>query len=156
MGKRILGAVLALMALWGVPRLSHPGVDVGKLRPAELVSIIVIEENRVEIVTDTGDFGRGTTLEAAIADLKEGSSGAVFLETADYLVITGQFRDWETLCRFFRPGVRVCAANGVINPEEAASYLRQHPPTATLAWLRVENGTLETLRMEEGRGRLAP
>lgn len=155
MGKKILGAVLILGALWGVPKLSHPGVDVGKLRPAELVSII-LEEGSVTLSTDTGDSGRGATLAEAVSDLQEGASAAVFLETADYLVITGKTGDWEGFCAYFRPAARVCAAAGAFEPQEAAMWLRQNPPKTTLGQLRVENSSLETLEMEEGRGRFVP
>lgn len=153
--KKAGAAILLLAAVWVLPRLSHPGVDIGKLEPAEAVQIIAGEDG-IRIVTDGGAWGEGQTLEQAVIHLKSGAPAEVFLETADKLVITGPFDDWETVYRLFRPACRACIAREELDLQEAVGYLRIHPPEQTLGMLRAGAECLRVLEIKEGRGQLVP
>lgn len=153
--KGKIGLVLVLAALWYAPRLSHPAVDIGKLKPAELVRIARMEDGyRME--TESGLQGSGGTLEEAAAALKAGAPGEVLLETADFLLLTGEIRDWKTLCKLIRPEAKVCLSDEEIDLEAALAWLRTHPPEESLRILRVENGSLRKLIIKEGSGQLVP
>ena len=73
-----IGAVVLVAALGWMPFL---GTDVARLRPVELISVSR-EEAQVLVETDTGDSGRGRTLELALEDLHDSTPGEIFLETA--------------------------------------------------------------------------
>ena len=153
--KGKISFALLLAALWLAPRLPHPAVDVGKLQPAELVRIVRLETGYL-LETESGLRGSGRTLEEAADALKTGAPGEVLLETAEFLLLTGEIRDWKTLCTLFRPEVKVCLCDEEINLEEACAWLRIHPPEETLRILRVENGSLRKLIIKEGSGQLVP
>ena len=82
------------------------------------------EEGAFRVETDTGQFGLGDTLEEAMADLRNAAPGVVFFDTADHLLLTEETLHTEGLSAFFRPGVRVLLAEGDVDPEAAAEYLR--------------------------------
>lgn len=154
--KRILSAALAVAAVWALPRLSHPAVDIGKLEPVEAVHLIGTETG-IRVETDSGASGEGGTLAKAVADLREGTAGKVFLETADKLLISGDVGAyWPEIYELFRLNSQVCLAGEEIDLVEAAAYLDTHPPGQTLAQIRggIENWSM--LTMHEGRGRLVP
>lgn len=156
MMKRILGAALAVAAVWLMPRLSHPAVDIGKLEPVEAV-LLIGTKNGIRLETDTGASGEGKTLEEAVEALREGASGEVFLETADKLLISGDVSSyWPEIYGLFRPNSQVCFANANIDLTEAAAYLEMHPAKQTLAQIRGGLENWSVLTMQEGRGRLVP
>lgn len=101
-------------------------MDVGKLRPVELVEIYR-ENEKVIIATDTGDWGEGTDPEEALRDLKETTSGYIYLDTARF-VLAGEEsdKDIEMLRSRLKPSVRLCRIKKRINPQKAAAYLRVH------------------------------
>lgn len=119
MKRAALWILLAALVLF----LPDRGTDIGKLLPVELVTVHR-EEEMFLVETDTGQFGLGDTLEEAMADLKNAAPGVVFFDTADHLLLTEETLHTEGLSEFFRPGVRVLLAEGEIDPEEAAEYLR--------------------------------
>lgn len=152
--KRILGAALVLAAVWGLPRLSHPAVDIGKLEPVEAVRLTAME-NGIRVETDTGAKGMGRTLEEAVADLRKGTAGEVFLETADKLLISGDLTEfWNEIFALFRPACQVYLTEDEVDLNEAAEYLDTHPSGQTLGRLRGGLGELPVLKMQEGRGQL--
>ena len=154
--KRILLLAAAIAAIWGLPRLSHPAVDIGKLEPVEAVRLTA-NGGTIAIETDTGAYGSGGTLEEAVMDLRQGAETEVFLETANKLLITGNMdRYWEEIRRLLRPSCRVCLTDGTLDLKEAAEYLAVHPPELTLNRLRAGETNWEYLIMEEGRGWLVP
>ena len=63
--KKYFWGILALAAVWMIPRLSHPAVDIGKLEPVETM-LLTVEEQGISIKTDTGAEGYGVTLEGAV------------------------------------------------------------------------------------------
>lgn len=100
--------------------------DVGKLIPVELVQLSR-EGDGVAVRTDTGNTGWGENLEEAMQDLKQKATGEIFLETAEYVLLT---KDMEAsipaLPGFFRPGTQVYESTFLEDLEGAAAYLGQN------------------------------
>ena len=144
--------MLALAALiWFTP---VKGTDVGKLLPVELVSLRR-EGETLRVETDTGDFGMGDTLEEAMDNLKRTAQGEIFLETADYLLLSPDSQSaWPKLSGYFRPGTLVYQTADAVDPEEAAQYLRTRRAGIPLNRMG-ENGSLPVIKEEEGRVELA-
>lgn len=145
--KRLLFYIAVLGAALLVPLR---GTDVGKLQPVGLVQLYK-EENMVFVVTDTGDSGCGSTVDEAFKNLEDTTSGVVFLDTADFLLVSkNAIREIGELERYLKKSVRVCFAEADIDTTEAAEYLNVHRPSVQL---REGSGILnaQTLRKENGR-----
>ena len=149
--------VLYAGAIGVVAALSHmpfSGTDVGKLKPVELICVSQQQETLL-IETDTGEVGRGDTLDQAFSDLKAGTAGNIFLETADYLLVSD---DTEYLLRslteYLRPACKICSLDGPVELEEAAAYLSAHEPELTLQDLRAGEHEIPVLKTEDGGLRL--
>lgn len=148
-----IGAVVLVAALGWMPFL---GTDVARLRPVELISVSR-EEAQVLVETDTGDSGRGRTLELALEDLHDSTPGEMFLETAEYLLITPDARSLlPELTKTLRPSCKVCLAEGPVDMEKAAAYLSVHEPELTLQDYRTGEKDIPILIMEGERGQLVP
>lgn len=126
------------------------GTDIGKLRPAQWV-YLSRREDTVSLETDTGDRGEGTDVLSALKDLRQSAPGKLFLETADYALISPEaLRDLPQLKKVLRSGVEVCIAKE--EPDETtAAYLRAHSPGLTLRGFFSGEDKLPVLVTEEGR-----
>ena len=135
---------------------SKQGTELGKLRPAEL-SYACREGESLVLRTDTGDLGAGRNLRQAVSDLKRTSQGAVYLDTADYLIVTEDTEDLlpEFLNRM-RPSADVCRTADNVDPEKAAEFLSTHPGNVTLQDLRAGVRKLPQLHVRKGRYHLDP
>lgn len=130
------------------------GNDVGKLRPVELVTMRR-EGGAVILETDTGDVGRGEDPLAALEDLKKSAPGALFLDTADYFLVTRETENLlPALSGVLRPAVEICIYSEEIDLEDAAEYLRAHSPEVTLLAWRTQGRIVPKLRTEGGEYRL--
>ncbi|HIQ77484.1 MAG TPA: hypothetical protein IAB79_08610 [Candidatus Faecousia excrementipullorum] len=148
-----IGAVVLVAALGWMPFL---GTDVARLRPVELISVSQ-EENQILLETDTGDSGRGQTLELALEDLYDSTPGEIFLETAEYLLITPEGQSLlPELTKTLRPSCKVCLREGEMDLAEAAAYLSVHEPELTLQDYRTGEKDIPKLKMEGERGQLVP
>ena len=136
-----------------LPKLGTPAVDVGRLEPVQAV-LLTAAEDSVELRTDTGAVGEGKTLADAVAALRSAASREVFLDTADFLVLSGVTPPAEVLLEVFRPACAVCRTDCDTDPEAAAEYLRQHPPIRTLGELRAGLPEAEKLTITERGGAL--
>lgn len=126
------------------------GTDIGKLRPAQWV-YLSRREDTVSLETDTGDRGEGTDVLSALEDLRRSAPGELFLETADYALVSQEaLRDLPQLRSVLRSGVEVCIAKE--EPDETtAAYLRAHSPGLTLRGFFSGEDKLPVLVTEEGR-----
>ena len=134
------------------------GMDIGKLRPVGLIQLYK-EEGTVCIVTDTGDSGRGKTVDEAIRNLEDTTAGVIFLDTADYLLVSETAKDVAAeLARYVKPAIDLCIAEKDIDPVLAAEYLAVHHPKVkmrdekafeTAQKLVKENGRIHLKNMEE-------
>ena len=148
--KRILWLIACVAAVWGLPRLSHPAVDVGKLDPVETV-LLTVTETGVKVETDTGARGSGQTLDAAWKELQHRAEKEIFPDTTSNLLISGDpAACWEQIYGMFRPSCRVCRAEGVLDLERVTQYLSVHRPELTLKSLRAGENNWQVLTKKEG------
>ena len=125
--------------------------DVAQLQPVELLFVSMTSEG-VRVATETGDLGEGEDLKGAMRDLEESAVGKVFLETAEYLLVTDGARGLlPELTSIMRPGCAVCVAPEEVNMEKAAEYLNIHRPEVTLNDYWADQTDLPRLKEEEGR-----
>lgn len=121
--RRMVLYIIVLLALMAFPA---ERTNVGRLLPVEAVRVSQ-SVGHVEIETDTGNIGVGENLEEAYLDLKERASGEIFLDTADYLILSGaEDRILGELNRYIKERIRVCRAEGSLDLEAAAQYLAVH------------------------------
>ncbi len=101
-------------------------LNVSQLLPVQVVSIYK-EGVRTVIETDTKNKGVGDTAAQALRNLKDTASGTIYLDTAEYLLLTKDALDAaEELREELRPSVRLCMAASQIELEKAALYLDAH------------------------------
>ena len=124
--------------------------DVGKLRPVEVVHIY--KGNQVMIATDTGDMGRGSSIKEALEDLKWTTPGTVYLDTADFLLISEScIEEIGNIKPIVRGNTRICIAEPNVDLTKAAEYLSVHKPETKLneaggkriQHLKIKNGSLK-------------
>ena len=79
------------------------------------------------------DAGVGETLDGALRNLEDTTTGHVFLDTVENLVITKETRFLlPELKRLLRPTVRVCMTEAELDMETASDYLHSHTPQTEL------------------------
>ena len=138
--KRLILYILILVLSLTVPEYR---TDVAKLIPVEV--IFLYEEEGIVIETDTGNVGCGSTLGEAIDHMKETASGEIFLDTAEYLLVTDE-RLLNGVGEYLKGTVRVCMAEKGLDLEDAAGYLEVHKPSAKLR--KSEMGPIEEILTE--------
>lgn len=123
------------------------GTDVGKLIPVELV-FLYKEGEKIVIETDTEDIGRGKTVDEAVRNLTDTTPGEIFLDTADYLLVSEDaLVHLNEMNGYLKGKVWVCLAGKGIDVKTAVQYLAVHKPGAT-----IRAGTVtEELKVFEGR-----
>ena len=122
------------------------GIDIGKLQPVELVQVYR-EEGNIVIETDAGDLGRGEKLEDALKNLKRTTPAEVFLETADFLLLTEETRDMlPELAGILRPGTEGFLILEPVDGETAAQYLENHSLGSTIQTIQSEKRRLPRLK----------
>ena len=142
--------VIYLLLLSAVALMPMRGTDVGQLHPVELVHLYM-EEDVVAIATDTGAVGRGRTVEEAVANLNATTAGIVFLDTAQYLLLSESAKLlYPAMANYLKPKVRVCTVENGIDLHEAASYLDIHKPSVRLKDMN-DAEQLENLTIEGGQ-----
>ena len=124
--------MVILAALFAAPVRSS---DIGKLRPVQVVSVYK-ENNWVVMETDTEDKGYGGTVTQALKNLKDTSNGIIYLDTAEYLLLTKDTENMaEELRQVLKDKVRLCMAAKDIDLAEASQYLSIHGDLPKLkAW----------------------
>lgn len=148
--RRVLLYIALLAAALAIPVERS---DLGKLKPVETVSIYE-SDGLVTVKTDTEDEGSGGSLEEAILNMKESASGIIYLDTADYLLVTEGTEVWiPELGSVLKESVRICKADAQVDVTIAASYLSVHKPKWALKTWSPET-ELQVLRMENGRLKL--
>ena len=131
--------ILALLFLAPVERL-----DVAKLEPVQTVAVSVAD-GQINFETDTGNRGRGENVQAAIDDLEENTPGVIYLDTAQYLLITEQAAQYsQELEKYLRTTVKVSLWDGQGRVEQAAKFLAVRGDLLTLRrWNRAGWQTVE-------------
>lgn len=142
MKKWIWLAALALLLL------PQRGAEVGKLLPVETL-LIEKQAGQYRVSADTGSAGRGDSLEKAVDALRAEAPGILFLDTADYVLLTGEAEDsMEKLQDYVRPGTRVYKLEGTAELSEIGPFLKTHGPDAPLYRLQKREMQLPKLTAE--------
>lgn len=149
--KKRLWLFAALLAAAILGRTPSAGMDVGKLQPVQVVCLARGEGN-VSVWTDTGDWGAGPDLKAAVEDMKACAAGEIFLETADHLLLMPDCLELlEDAAALLRPSCSLCLLEGEPDMEQIGQFLALHAPTVTLMEYRAGWGQLQTLKTADGR-----
>ena len=133
--KKTVLLVAALAAVGILSRLPHPARDIGKLKPVRVV-YLYIEGERLHIETDTGDSGTGVDLRRATENLRQNADGEIFLETAEFLLLSPDVPVTAELDDYFRPTCKVAYVESPPDLAAVDQFLAAHPPNATLRELR--------------------
>lgn len=80
---------LYLLVLAAVLVCPTKATDVGKLQPVQTVAVYQDQSGCI-IQTDTKDVGRGEDVPAAIKNLKETTPATIYLDTAQYLIVSDE------------------------------------------------------------------
>lgn len=138
----ILAAILLAL-------MPERGTELGKLLPVETL-LIEKEKERYVVSADTGEQAEGESLAAAMAGLQRGAPGVLFLDTADYVLVSRTALDCVAeLSDYVRPGTRIYQTVGKPELSEIGAFLRTHGPDAPL--FRVKKRT-EQLPVLDGEG----
>ena len=112
--------ILVLLFLAPVKRL-----DVANLQPVQTVAIYT-EPGAVVLETDTHNIGRGATVADAVANLEKNTPGVIYLDTAEYLLISKDAQNYVgALQDYLHPTVRVSNWKQEIRVDIAAKYLAE-------------------------------
>lgn len=129
--------------------------DVAKLEPVQLV-FVYKSGNEICIETDTDAFGKGKDLQSAMEDMKLTAPGYIFLDTAEFLLLTEEtVALLPELAGMIRPAAEVCIGTEA-QTETAAAYLSVHRPGVTLKDWMAEGCAFPLLMMTEERYQLVP
>lgn len=133
--KKWIGLLLVLTAAGLFSRLPHPARDIAKLEPVQTL-YLYMEGDRLYLEADTGAAGSGDGLTEAAEDMKANAAAEIFLETAEYLILSPEVQVTEDFLSILHPSCRVCIARERPDLSKAAEYLSVHTPNVTLAHLR--------------------
>lgn len=130
--KRMLlfAGLIAVTSFLGL--MPFEGTDVGKLHPVEVMVVSCVEE-LIVFETDTGVRGIGKTVDEAIEDLKCASTGMIFLDTVNYVLVHNDVEYMiDLLYGHLRPACQVYTFAGDGKWRNLARYLESHPSNVTL------------------------
>lgn len=116
-------------------RLPHPARDIARLEPVQTL-YFYMEGDVLHMEADTGAAGSGASLEEAAADMKAKAAAEIFLETAEYVILSPEVTVTEAFFEILHPSSHVCRAEVKPDLTAAAEYLDIHTPETTLADLR--------------------
>ena len=120
---RIIAYIVCLGTLFFVP-LNR--IEIADLEPIQAVWMYT-ENGNIVLETDTDDMGVGVTVEIALSDMKNRSSGVVYLDTAQYLFVSetvlGEIYAIEP---YIKQSVHLCKWGGQGSIEEAVKYAKSH------------------------------
>lgn len=112
--------ILLLTLMTPVERL-----DVAKLEPVEVV-FLSREGDEVHLATDTDAQGSGADAAEALNDLRQTTTGVVYLDTAEFLVVAEDAADQiDRLRGWLKGSVKLCFAKN-LQVKEVAKYLEVH------------------------------
>lgn len=118
--KRIIIYIVILAAVIAAPVKQQ---NIGKMKPVQVVSVYK-ENDWIVVETDTEDRGMGGTVKQALQNLKDTANGIIYVDTAEYLLLSKDVLDIvEELRQELKPSVRLCIAARIETLSETAKYL---------------------------------
>ena len=121
--NKISIALLAAASVVSLCMLPRTGTDAAKLLPAQVL-VIAQEDGRITVESDNGASGSGTTLPDALAAMREGAEGTLFLDTAEHIILlqsTQSLLPAAVRQRQFRPAAKLYLAR--MDALDAAAYI---------------------------------
>jgi len=120
--RRVLyGVILASLLFVPLNR-----VNVGELVPIEAVAVYMYKDS-VVLETDAEHTGYGKNAEEALESLKKNTAAVVYLDTAEYLLVSQDaVSQVEGLRPYLKPSVRVCICEAKGKVKDAAKYIEVH------------------------------
>ena len=120
---RVILYVLLLSSLFFVPLQR---IKIANLEPIQAVWLHQ-EGGSIVLETDTEDKGRGATVKEALVDMKENSTGIIYLDTAQYLLVSASAKQQiPSLRAYLKETVRLCQWDGQGDMNEAVKYADSH------------------------------
>ncbi len=99
--------------------------DIGDLEPVQAIWLR-IDNGNVVLQTDTEDAGTGETVEAAIQAMKKNSEGVIYLDTAQFLLVSeNALAHLEDIMSHLKASVKLCLWQGD-DVASAARYMQSH------------------------------
>ena len=121
--KRIIIYCLLLGAVLAIP---VEKLDVGKLEPVQAVWMYTAAD-KIVLETDTEDRGSGRSVDEALADLENRCKGIIYLDTAQFLLVSENSVDHiPALGHYLKGSVKVCQWEGKGSVADAAKYMAAH------------------------------
>lgn len=121
MKKVLYAAILIALLFAPVNR-----VEAGKLLPVRAVAVYT-SDGQIVLETDAEYKGQGQNLEEAMNQLIINTPAIVYLDTAEYLLVSKDAEKWiPQLERYFKPSVKVCVCDAEGNVADAAEYVDVH------------------------------
>lgn len=118
--KRIVIYILIMAAVLSVPL---ERTDVADLHPVQTIALYKTQDG-YRIESDTDDLGVGETVDAACRDLIDTTSGIIYLDTADFLLVfEGAADAVQDMRKYLKNGVRICGAVGHGDLKVVSEYL---------------------------------
>lgn len=146
--KKIIYLVIAIIIAAGIDQLPFHGTDVEELHPVEVLYIEKKDE-QYEISTDTSVVGKGITIGQAVADLHSTTPGSIFLETANYLLLSpGVDVLPEAYWEFLRPACLIYICDEKPELGTIAKFLATHLSKVTLLDWRNGEENIPRLMLE--------
>lgn len=122
MKKLILYAVI-IGATFFAPR---ERADIARLEPIEAIGIFE-KDGQIRVKTDTEAEGAGESIEQALCDLKESTPGIVYLDTAEYLLVSkSAINEIRWLKNTLKGTVKLCLWDADADLSDAVKYLSVH------------------------------
>ena len=120
--KRI---IIYCILLAGVLFLPTERMEIRDLEPIQAV-FLYREAGEVVLKTDTEDEGRGENVSKALEDMKAKSSGIVYLDTAQFLLVSENAKEHiAQIAPYLKGKVRISQWEGG-KLQEAARYMQAH------------------------------
>ena len=101
-------------------------VNIADLLPIRAVALY-LDGDAIVLETDTEHKGDGSSAVIALQDLKKNTPAVVYLDTAEYLLVSkAAVRFVEELRDSLKPSVKVCVCDAADKVEAVAAYLDVH------------------------------
>ena len=150
--KKVL---LSLVCIAAIASLGA-GRDVAQLEPVQTV-YLGMRDGYICLQTDTGAWGVGDDVESTLKNTHQTTAAFVFLDTADYLLITPELTHLlPSLQDLLRPSCRICLTADEPNLVYASTYLTIHKPAVTLKDYLAGERELPTLKTRGEGMQLVP
>jgi len=117
---RVILYIIIILLMFAAPVTP---LDVAKLQPVQTVALYV-RNDAVLLKTDTGITGRGARVRDALDDLEKATPGVIYLDTAEYLLITEESVDLVyEIQQYLHPKVKVSMWDEKGSVEDASKHL---------------------------------